>query len=129
MSDTKAGTAEPDQNETPASAIQDTTGGGSTTTGPDTTSAVNDETAGEDIIQSQEVNETGESAIEDAKQEPKAKYSRGGDNGDRPNKKRKHGYDNQSKFDPSVLPESNDPDEIRKQVCLNILSDISVWLY
>ena len=34
----------------------------------------------------------------------------------RPNKRRKFAADSQNKFDPSFLAESNDPDEIRKQV-------------
>jgi hypothetical protein len=34
----------------------------------------------------------------------------------RPNKKRKVGNDSQNKFDPSILAESNNPNEIRKQV-------------
>lgn len=34
----------------------------------------------------------------------------------RPNKKRRVAADSQNKFDPSFLEESNDPDEIRKQV-------------
>lgn len=48
------------------------------------------------------------------KDEKDVKETRSEDKSDRPNKKRK--TESNAKFDPSILPESNDADEIRKQV-------------